>query len=59
MRILDNPKLSVRRAAADLVMIVIEASTGETIACEVSDATAAEWAKTIVDSNASTDAARG
>lgn len=47
MRILDNPKLTVRHVAPDLKIVAIEASTGETIACEISDATAAEWAQLI------------
>jgi hypothetical protein len=47
MRILDKPKLSVRRVAADLVIIAMEASTGEVVGAEVDDATAAEWSETI------------
>ncbi|MGR4929286.1 hypothetical protein ACIPUD_21175 [Bradyrhizobium sp. CAR08] len=47
MRTLDNPKLKVRRLAPDIKIVSIEASTGETIACEISDATAAEWAGAI------------
>lgn len=47
MRILDNPKLSVGHIALGLRRIVLEASTGELIACEVDDATAAGWAEKI------------
>ncbi|MET4601076.1 hypothetical protein ABIB90_000527 [Bradyrhizobium sp. JR4.1] len=47
MRTLDNPKLKARRLAPDIKIVVIEASTGETIAFEISDATAAEWAAAI------------
>lgn len=47
MRILDNPKLTVAHIAPGLRRIVLEASTGELIACEVDDATATAWSLVI------------
>lgn len=47
MRVLDNPKLSTSHLAPGLRRVVLEASTGELIACEITDATAAGWAEQI------------